>query len=60
MRRLPAKYVLRSLYLDTQNRLYMAAASCEHRNFPMECADCQPEKGLQSSAVVCVSRNPLP
>jgi hypothetical protein len=58
--RLPAKHVLRSLYLDAQNRLYVAAASCEHRNSTVDCADCQPENGLQSPAVVYVSRRPLP
>lgn len=58
--RLPAKHVLRTLYLDAQNRLYVTAASCEHRNSPVDCADCQPENGLQSPAVVYVSRKPLP
>lgn len=57
--RLPAKQVLRNLYLDAQNRLYVAAASCAHRN-SADCADCQPENGLQSAAVVYVSRKPLP
>lgn len=57
--RLPAKHVLRNLYLDAQNRLYVAVASCEHRN-SADCADCQPENGLQSAAVVYVSRQPLP
>jgi hypothetical protein len=58
--RLPAKHVLRNVYLDAQNRLYVAVASCEHRNSLTECADCQPENGLQSPAVVYVSRKPLP
>ena len=56
---LPAKHVLRNLYLDAQNRLYVATASCAHRN-SAECAACQPENGLQSPAVVYVSRQPLP
>jgi hypothetical protein len=58
--RLPAKHVLRNIYLDAQNRLYVAVASCQHRNSLTECADCQPENGLQSPAVVYVSRKPLP
>jgi hypothetical protein len=58
--RLPAKHVLRNVYLDAQNRLYVTVASCEHRNSLTECADCQPENGLQSPAVVYVSRKPLP
>lgn len=57
--RLPAKHVLRNLYLDAQNRLYVAASSCAHRT-SADCADCQPENGLQSAAVVYVSRQPLP
>jgi hypothetical protein len=58
--RLPAKHVLRNVYLDAQNRLYVAVASCQHRNSLTECADCQPGNGLQSPAVVYVSRKPLP
>ncbi len=56
---LPGKHVVRSLYLDAQNRLYVAVASCEHRD-AQACAACQPENGLQSAAVVYVSRKPLP
>ena len=58
--RLPAKHVLRNLYLDAKNRLYVAAASCAHRGSLTECEACQPENGLQSPAVVYVSRRPRP
>jgi ligand-binding sensor domain-containing protein len=58
--RLPAKHVIQNLYLDATNRLYVAAASCAHRTSLTDCAACQPENGLQSPAVVYVSRKPLP
>jgi ligand-binding sensor domain-containing protein len=57
---LPAKHVIQNLYLDATNRLYVAAASCAHRTSLTDCAACQPENGLQSPAVVYVSRKPLP
>lgn len=58
--RLPAKKLLRNLHLDGQNRLYVGVAPCATKQDVRDCPECQPENGLQSPAVVYVSRKPLP